>query len=328
MSAGLLKWKITCFICFVSTFLFVGLGNSQETEIEKYPTRPITFISPLPAGTSSDSALRLIAKEAEKFLGKPIVVINKTGGSHTIGVVALATSKPDGYTIGYVTPSPLFTIPFLEKLPYHPIKDLQQIIQYGEVIFGATIKPDAPFKNFKEMIAFARQNPKKVTYGTGGARSIANITFEKIAKDNGVQFTHIPFKGGADTQTALLGGHILFATGEVNASLVDAGQIKPLVIFTEKHPAEYPEIPILKDVGYEISYPTLLAVTAPKGLPEGIAKKLEDAFSKAMKEPAFIKGMRDLRFPILYRDSRELTDYVVQNYAVYEKLMKELGFTK
>lgn len=328
MKTRRLKPEITFFVCLACTLFFVTLGYSQESEIDKYPSRPITFISPLPAGTSSDLAIRLIAKEAEKFLGKPIVVLNKTGGSHTIGTVAIATSKPDGYTIGYVTPSPLFITPFLEKLPYHPLRDLQQIMQFAEVIFGATVKPDAPFKNFKEVITFARQNPKKVTYGTGGTNSIANLTFEKIAKDNGVQFTHIPFKGGADTQTALLGGHILFATGEINASLVDAGQIRPLLLFTEKHPIEYPRISILKDIGYEIPYPTLLSVTGPKGIPAGIIKKLEEAFTKAMKEPTFIKGMKDLRFPILYRDSRELSDYVSRNYEIYEKLIKEVALTK
>jgi len=304
--------------------LFSNLAAAQE-DVAKFPSRPISFISPFPAGTSSDLACRLIVKEAERILGKPVVIMNRPGGSTTIGAAAVAAAKPDGYTIGYIAPSSLFVAPFLQKLPYHPLKDLQQIIQFGETIFGASVKSDTTFKDFKEVIAFARQNPQKVTYGSNGTNSILNLTFEKVAKDSGVQFFHIPYKGGVETTAALLGGQIEISTGDVSASLVRSGQLKPILLFTEKHLSEYPGVLILRDIGYEIPFPAIIAIMAPKGLPDGIAKSLEDAFAKAMKEPAFIEGMKKLNFPILYRSGRELTDYVVRNYEIYEKLVKEMA---
>lgn len=304
--------------------LFSKLATAQE-DVGKFPSRPISFISPLPAGTSSDLACRLIVKEAEQLLGTPVVIVNRPGGSTTIGAAAVAAANPDGYTIGYIPSSALFVMPFLEKLPYHPLRDFQQILQFGETVFGASVKSDWPFKDFKELIAFARKNPQKVTYGSSGTNSILNLTFEKIAKDNGVQFFHIPYKGGVQTTAALLGGQISISTGDISASLVRSGQVKPILLYTEKHLSEYPGVPILKDIGYEIPFPALISIMAPMDLPEAIARRLEEAFTKAMKEPGFIEGMKKLNFPIVYRSGRELNDYVVRNYEIYEKLVKEMA---
>jgi tripartite-type tricarboxylate transporter receptor subunit TctC len=320
--------KIFFFICILLTLLFKDLGYSQETEVAKYPNRPITFIVPLPPGSGGDLGSRLIAKEAEKFLGQPIVVVNKPGGSYTIGAAAIAASKPDGYTIGYTTTGSLFLMPFLEKLPYHPIKDLHPIMQFGEMTFGVVVRSDSPFKNFGELIAYARQNPKKLTYGTGGAVNFPTLAIERIAKKEGLQFTHIPFKGGSDFQQALLGGHLQFTAGDFNISLIEAGQTKLLLLLAENGRAEYPQIPILKDIGYDLPYPAMAPVMGPKGLPEGIIKKLEEAFTRAMNEPAFIKGMKELQLTIVYRNSKGLEEYVVHTYEVFEKLLKELKLTK
>ena len=304
--------------------LFTGLAFAQE-DAAGFPSRPISFISPLPAGTSSDLASRLIAKEAEKFLGKPVIMVNRPGGSTTIGAAAVAAAKPDGYTVGYIASSALFVMPFLGPLPYHPLKDFQQILQFGETIFGASVRTDSRFKEFKEVIAFARQNPRKLNYGSSGTNSILNLTFEKIAKDNGVELFHIPYKGGVETTAALLGGQIEISTGDVSASLVRSGQVRPILLFTETHLSEYPGVPILKDIGYDIPFPGIISIMAPRGLPDGIAKSLEEAFTKAMNEPGFFEGMKKLNFPVLHRSGKELSDYVIRNYEIYEKLVKEMA---
>jgi tripartite-type tricarboxylate transporter receptor subunit TctC len=306
------KLKQSFYLCLVITLLIAGSGYAQESEIAKYPSRPITFIVPLPAGSGGDLTSRLISREAEKFLGQPITVVNKPGGSYTIGAAAIAASKPDGYTIGYTTPASLFITPFLEKLPYHPLRDFQRIIQYGEMTFGVVVRNDSPFKSFEDLIAFARHNPKKLTYGTGGVNSFSNLAMERIAKLKGVQFTHIPFRGGAEFQQALMGGHLHFSAGDFNTALLEAGETRLLLLLTESPRAEYPHIPILKDIGYDIPYPAISMISGPKGLPEAIIKKLEEAFTKAMKEPAFIKGMKELHLTISYRSSKELEDYMIR----------------
>lgn len=328
MKQGLLKSGII-FLCLGLILLFAKSGFPQQTEIGRYPSRPITYIEPFTPGGSSDLAIRALGKEVEKYLGQPLIVVNKPGGGGSVGVSAIAAAKPDGYTIGQsVGGAPLFILPFMEKLPYHPVKDLRYIVQYSAPSFGILVKGDSSFKEFKDLITYARQNPKKLTYGTNAPNSISNLIMEQIAKKEGVQFTHIPFKASPEYQSALLGGHILFTAGDFNNALLEAGQTRILLYLSDKRSEEYPDVPILKDLGYDISVPVMLNVAGPKDLPEEIVKKLEDAFTKAIKEPAFLKVMKELHLTIIYRNSKEFSDYVARNYEIFGKLLREMGLAK
>lgn len=322
-----LKSLVMFFSWLILILLFTKPGDAQEKEVASYPSRPITYFISMPPGNSSDLAARLIAKEAEKYLKQPIVPVNKPGGSLTFGVAATATAKPDGYTIGIGIHSPLFLVPHLEKVPYHPIKDLKQIMQFASFNFGVIVKHDSPFKDFKDVITYARQNPKKLTFGASPL-AIAHFVMEQIAKKEKVQFTQIPFKGGKESEMALLGGHILVAAGDVSYALIEAGQTRLLLLLKEELSAEYPKTPILKDLGYDVPCPMFMGVQGPKDIPEGIVKKIEEAFTLAMKEQSFINGMEKLHIPIVYRNSKELGDYVLTNYEAYGRLLKEMGVIK
>lgn len=324
---SVLKHGMPLFLLVALIFFFPKWGYPQEAEIVNYPNRPITYLISMPPGNNSELASRLIAIEAEKYLKQPIVPVNKPGGSLSIAVAATATAKPDGYTIGVGIHSPLFLVPHLEKVPYHPIKDLKQIMQFAGFNFGVIVKHDSPFKDFKDVIAYARQNPKKLTFGASPL-AMAYFVMGQIARKEKVQFTHIPFKGGTESERALLGGHILVAAGDVSSSLIEAGQTRLLLLLKEEGSTEYPNTPILKDLGYDIPCPMFMGIQGPKGLPEGIAKKIEEAFTQAMKEPAFIQGMERLHIPIVYRSSQELASYVSHNYDFFGKLIKEMGSSK
>ena len=316
------------FLCIILTLFFPELGYTQE-KIAKYPSRPITFIHPLPAGGVADVLTRVLCKEAEKLLGQPIIILNKPGGNLTIGAAALAVSKPDGYTIGFTAASALLIIPFIEKLPYHPLKDFEQIMNWGAPHFGVTVKADFPFKSFKDIVEYARENPKKLSYGTTGNIGLHYLIMEQIARKEKVQLIQIPFKGGSEVEAALLGGHIQFGASEFSRTQLEAGNTRLLLLFREEPSEEYLQTPILKDLGYgDIAAPMIQGIAGPKGMPEGIVKKLEDAFTKAMKAPAFVKGMKDMGFSVLYRNSKESSDYVVKNYEFFEKFLKELNLVK
>ena len=328
MKRCLVKSGIVFFLSIVFIVFSAGSGFPQESEIAKYPSRPITFIIPTQAGSAADLPARLLVKEAEKFLGQPVTPVNKPGGSHSVGIAAIAVSKPDGYTIGSTGHPGMFFAPIMEKIPYHPVQDFRQIVQFGYLNISVYVKGDSPFKGFNDIIDYARKNPKKLTYGTAGTGTAGHVAMEQIAKREGVQFTHIPFKGSPETQAAILGGHILVGTGGFTYSLLEAGQIRLVLLIADGRSDEFPNTPILKDLGYDIPAPMLLNVAGPKGLPDGIANKLEEAFTKAMKTPAFIKGMKDLRLDIVYRNSRDLTQYVAHNYEVMSRVLKELGLAK
>jgi tripartite-type tricarboxylate transporter receptor subunit TctC len=314
--------------CFVFTLLFLSIGYSQVEEIAKYPSRPITFITPYQPGSGMDLAGRMLAKQAEKYLGQPILTVNKPGATFTIGTAAIASSKPDGYTIGMPGSPALFTASQIEKVSFHTLKDFTWIMQVGYSTLGVTVKSDSPFKDFKDIIDYARQNPKKLTNGGGGIGGFGHILAEKVERKEGVKITYRPFTGGPDTEKALLGGQIHVMTGDVNYKLLEAGQTRLLALLAENRSVHYPQTPILKDLGYDFPLPTVLPVAGPKGMPEGIAKKLEEAFTKAMKDPEVIDGMRNLRYTVVYRNSTELEAYVAQSYEAYTKLLKEMGLIK
>ncbi len=325
MGHYLWKLRVSLLFSFLLIIIVFGLGYSQEV----YPSRPITFIVAFPAGGATDLMYRLLTKEAERYIGQPIVVVNRPGGGGTIGVSAVASAKGDGYTIGQ-NPSGGFLaiMPYLEKLPYHPLKDFRYIMQFSELNFGVIVKADSHFKTFKDIITYARENPKKLTYATNSPRSISNLIIEHIARKEGVEMTHIPFRGSAEYQNALLGGHVQFTAGEFSYSLLEAGQIRVLLFLGERRSEEYSQIPILKDLGYDLICPVFNGVAGPKDITDEISKKLEDAFTKAVKEQAFIKGMKDLHITIRYRNSKEFADYVKYNYERFGNILKEMGYIK
>lgn len=309
--------------------LVAGPVWAEEQDFSKYPSRPITCIIPFSPGGSADLALRLLSKELEKSLGQPFVVVNKPGAGGSIGVSAVAVAKPDGLTIGQSPGgAPLFVMPFVEKLPYHPVKDLRYIVQFVDLSFGVVVKADSPFKTFNDLIVAARKSPGKITYGTNAPLSISNLVMEQVAKKEKVQFTHIPFKSSPEYLAAVLGDHVTFSAGDFNYALLEAGQVKLLAFLSEKAPPEYAQIPTLKELGYDIPCPVFLGILGPKGLPDEIVRKLEDAFSRALKEPAVIKGLAELHLTIVYRNSKDLTEYVSRNYDAFGQMLKGMGLTK
>ncbi len=319
------KIVVLVFSLFLGALLSSGHSQGQEA---KYPSRPITNFMPFPAGNASDLAVRLISKEAEKFLGQAVTVVNKPGGSGTIGAAALATAKPDGYTIGHLGSSGLFIVPYLEQVPYHPVRDFTFIMQFGAFNMGIIVKADSQFKTFRDLIEYARQNPKKLTFGTNGTNSVQHILMDQVCKKEKVEMTHIPFKGGSEVENALLGGHVLCGVGDFNYSLIEAKLTRFVLILRQERSAEYPDVPSMKDLGYEFWEPAVLNVSAPKGLPESMFKRIEDAFIKAMKEPGFIEGMKNIHMPVYYRNSKDLTNYVAYNYDLWGRFLKERGLVK
>ncbi len=321
-----MKSKGLVLLAAAFVLLFAQTGVAQE-DVSKFPSKPINYICPSPPGTGVDLSTRLMAKELDKVLGQPVIVVNKPGAAFAVGTAAVAAAKPDGYTIGFTGGPPLYFTPLLEKVPYHPINDLRAIAQFGAFNSAVAVKGDSPFKSFKDVMAYARNNPKKVTYGTIGTNSITHISLEEIAKKENVQITHIPFKGMPEAQVALLGDHIQFAGGDIGANLVESGKLRLVLMLKEEKSAEYPDIPIVKDL-YDISHGVIISVITAKAVPDAIVNKLDSAIQKAMKEPSFLKGMKELRLPVIYRSGKEVDEQTAKKYEYYSKVFREMGLIK
>jgi tripartite-type tricarboxylate transporter receptor subunit TctC len=322
---------VICFVLIVLSLSIAGVVHGED--YSKFPERPITFICAPPPGSTGDLVARFMGRAAEKYFKQPVVIVNKPGAGTTIGVASIAKAKPDGYTVGYTPPTALFTLPFMERLPYHPLKDFQQIIQYTDAPFGVVVAGDSPFKTFKDLIEFARKNPKKLSYGTQGTYGIADLTVRQIAKkEGGLQFNQIGFKGGTEQAAAIMGGHIDFSVGDFSYPLVEAGKIRLLALLGEKRNEAYPGVPSLKELGYDRPdvppIQVFINIAGPKGIPEEVVEKLEQGFTQAAKDPILLNGLKELRWTPDYRNSKEMTEYVKNYYEFYGQLLKTMGLRK
>ena len=228
-----------------------------------------------------------------KILGQPMVVDNKPGASGTLGPATMAaTAKPDGYTLSQM-PISVVRIPIMQKTSFDTLKDFTYIAQLTGYTFGITTKADSAFKTWADVVKFAKDNPGKVTYGTPGTGTSLHIGMEMIAAKEGIKLTQVPFKGAAETNAAVLGGHtMLQADSSGWKPLVDGGQLKLLAIWTAERSAVWKDAPTLKELGYPFVFDSPFGVAGPKGMDPAIVKTLADAFKKAMAEPAVIEALK------------------------------------
>jgi tripartite-type tricarboxylate transporter receptor subunit TctC len=222
-----------------------ALAASVGAQAQNFPARPVTLIVPWPAGGSTDVGMRALASAAEKHLGQSIVIENRPGGSGTLGPGQMAaTARPDGYTIAQI-PITVFRFPFMTKTTFDPSTDFTYIIGVSGYTFGVVVRDDAPWKSFQDLTADAKSNPGKFNYGTPGAGTSLHITMEQIARQQGIKWTHVPFKGNAESMNALLGGHIhVVADSSGWAQLVNAGRFRLLVTWGVARTKNWPDVPM------------------------------------------------------------------------------------
>ena len=204
-------------------------GVSRTARAQSYPSRPVTLIVPWPAGGTTDVSLRALASATEMHLGQSIVIENRGGASGTLGPAQMAANaKPDGYTVAQI-PITVFRLPFMVKTSFDPTKDFTYIIGLSGYTFGVVVRNDAPWKTFEGFLADAKANPGKINYGTPGAGTTPHLTMEQIAKQQGIKWTHVPFKGNAESNSALLGGHIeVVADATGWSELVNSGKFRQI----------------------------------------------------------------------------------------------------
>lgn len=301
----------------------------QALQAQEFPTKPITLIVPWPAGGSTDVTMRAMAESASKILGQPVVVDNKAGGSGTVGPATMAASaKPDGYTIAQI-PITVFRLPLMQPAPWDALKDFTYIVHLTGYTFGVTTKADSPFKSFQDVIDFAKKNPGKVTYATPGAGTSLHIGMEQIAAKAGVKFTQVPFKGGAETNAAVLGGHTMLQADSTGwKGLVEAGQLRLLTIWTAQRSKNWPSVPTLKELGFPFVFDSPFGVAGPRGMDPKVVAKLHDAFKKALEDPAVQATLAKYDMVANYKNTEDYRKFVLENIETERKVVEMLGLKK
>jgi tripartite-type tricarboxylate transporter receptor subunit TctC len=309
--------------------LLAALCLAGAAEAQDYPVKPVTLIVPWPAGGSTDIAMRAIADAAAKHLGQPIVVDNKAGGSGTVGPATMAAAaRPDGYTIAQI-PITVFRLPLMQKTTWDPLKDFTYVVHLTGYTFGVTSNAESQFKTWADVVDYAKQNPGKVTYATPGAGTSLHIGMEQIAAKAGIKLTHVPFKGGAETNAAVLGGHTtLQADSSGWKPLVEAGKLRLLMIWTANRSKNWPDTPTLRELGYPFVFDSPFGVGGPKGMDPKIVAKLHDAFKKAIDDPAVQEQLAKYDMVVNYKNTEDYRKFVEESVEAEKKVLSDLGLAK
>ena len=298
---------------------------------QNYPNQPITLVIPLAPGDAGDVAGRTMAEEMSKLLKVPVVVQNKPGGGLTIGTDLVAKAKKDGYTIALTANTPLIAGRIInpETVPYDSFKDLTPLGMATRTPVVLTVRSDAPYKRFPDLIEFSKKNPGKIRVGTAGVGTAGHFALSLINSLTGADMTMVPFKGASPAATALLGGHVeaaLVGIGTISG-LMQSGQVRGLVVSSKSPP--FPDVPMLTELGYRQNvYGVWYGFFAPAGVSQEVIAALVPAIEKAVKEPRYVAKLGALGMVQDYVPPDKLVTEMREEYKSVEEIAKKAGLVK
>ena len=267
--------------------LALGVAAPQIAIAQAYPNKPVTLVTTFAAGSPQDLVVRAISDIVAADLKQPVAVDNKPGAGGGLAMGATVTQKPDGYALNVSTTAAFANLPQMQKLPYDPAKDFDYILQMVSFPIGIVVKAESPFKSWADLVAHVKANPGKVTYGTPGQNTMANLGMTRLQSLAGISLTHVPHKGAMEIIPAVLGDHVmLMVTGTEWKPLVDAGQMRLLMMWTDKRLAAFPNVPTARESGYPFELDVTFGLVAPKGLEPAVAVQVHGAFKKALDTPS------------------------------------------
>ena len=294
-----------------------------------YPERTITILVGFAPGGSMDLSTRALARSAEKILGQPIIIENKTGGTGTVALAALLSQNPDGYTLCGTPSSVLIRVSQMQQVPFKPLTSFKPIIGFTEPLLGIVVKNDASWKTIKDLVGEAKKTPGKMKFATTGVGSTTQAAVDEIAAAEKLQMIHIPYKGSIEALTSLLGGHVDFAslTSELVPS-VKSGQTRLLATMSKKRSPKFPDVPTLKEAGYDFVNDAVFSIVGPANLPPEVAKKLELAFTQATKSKEYLEALDKIDMVPVNYSSNEFDNFLKIHWKKINKHLIASGLIK
>lgn len=301
-------------------------AKTAETkdEASKFPEREITLVVPYDAGGASDMTSRIIATGLKKELNGTVLVVNKSGGTGSVGMAYARSQKADGYTLCYI-PVEIVMQKALNISDIVP-EDFTIIGQLTEVPSALTVAADAPYNTVQEFVEYAKKNPGKVTIGNSGTGSIWHIAATKLEEASGAKFNHIPYDGAAGAVTSLMGGHIdavTVNTGEVLAG-VQSKKLKILALMTEERDPSFPDVPTMKESGFDFAIGGWGALAVPAKTPQAVVDKLSKALEGATASTEFSDFIKERGMIVHYRNSADATKFVKEQETFFTDMLSNM----
>ena len=250
-------------------------ASSLGAQAQSFPVKPIKLVIAFPAGGPTDITMRVLADNASKILGQPVVVENKPGAGGTLPAQALQGTSADGYTLAQI-PLGVFRLPYTTKINWDPVKDISYVLNVTGYAFGVVVPADSPLKTWTHFVAWAKANPGKLSYGSTGTMTSPHLTMELIAQKLNLELLHVPYKGSADLMQSILGGNIMAAADSTGfAPQVEAGKLRALAVTGDKRVQALPDVPTLAEsVVPGFNAISWIGLLAPAGTPPDVVDKI------------------------------------------------------
>jgi tripartite-type tricarboxylate transporter receptor subunit TctC len=292
-----------------------------------YPDKPIRMIIPLATGSAVDNALRLVAQNMATSMGQPIVIENVTGSSGLIGADRMLKMPADGYTIGGVNDSVLTMVPHINSnTTFNTLKDFAPISLIGTIEWGVVVKADSQFKTLEDLVKFAKANPEKLTFGSGGVGSPQHLAMALLMQRAGVKLVHIPYKGATQAAVGAAAGEVdvsFQGLGTV-AALINGGKLRLLALSTPKPLAQFAGVPTIdQSVFPGFFFNSWAAMVAPAKTPKAIVEKLSAEARKAMDNADTRDRFAKLGITIRGTTPAEFEEALKKQYELYGKVIKD-----
>jgi tripartite-type tricarboxylate transporter receptor subunit TctC len=312
----------------VLTFL---LAISASFGAWAWPDKPVTLLVPFPPGGSTDLIARTLAAKLQEKLGGTFVVDNKAGATGTIGAGQVARSAPDGYTFLVASLGPYVIAPhLLAKVPYDALKEFDYITVAVQAPNVLVVPAVSPHNSLKDVLAYLRANPDKMTFASSGSGSSDHLTAELFWQQTKTSGVHVPYKGGGPVMTDLLGAQVDSSFMNINTAMpqIKAGKLKALAITSAQRSPLLPEVPTLEESGIkDANVYSWQAIAAPKGLPAAIKTRLHAAIVAALNDPDVKPKLLDLGFEIVGNTPAQFTAYQAAEFKRWKKLIADRKIT-
>ncbi len=313
---------------FVTGLALGAVAPFDAARAQTFPTRPITLIAPSVPGGSTDVICRTMAESVSRRLGVAVVVENKAGAGGTLGGLALAAAKPDGYTVALL-PLGVFRVALMQKTAFDPLRDIAYVAGLGGFVFGLAVPANAPYRTLGELLDYGRKHPGELTYGHAGVGSTPHLAVEKLAQKTGVQLTAVPYKGSNEALAALLGGQVSMMSGTTEfVPHVQAGKLRVLATMGAKRAAAFPEVPTLRESGVDIVNESPFGIGAPRGTDPAVIKRLHDAFRASLDDPSVQAAFARFMLPMIPMSSTEYESFARRTVEAEQATLARLGLLR
>jgi tripartite-type tricarboxylate transporter receptor subunit TctC len=294
-----------------------------------YPSKPITLMIGFAPGGPSDVMARILTKKMEEILKQPMVIENRAGAGGSIAGAAVARAAPDGYTVLLATGSLLaINVSLYKNVGYDPEKDFEPIGLIGTQTNVLYLNPSVPATSLAELIAYAKANPGKLSFGSGGNGTPAHLAGELLKLEAKIDITHVPFRGTGPALQAVIGGHVPMAFNPPSPLLphIQSGTIRPLAVTTLKRTQVLPEIPTIAESGFPgFEATTWHALVAPAGTPKDVIAALHRAAAATVNDPPVRKALTDLGVDVVGGTPEELRAYVKSEIPKWAEVVRASG---